>query len=163
MERSRLGEDGFNPRPRAGGDSKPPCSGEDSEGFNPRPRAGGDVADWSKTKGKPVSIHAPARGATPPVQGPGRHRPVSIHAPARGATKLQVTCTSCGQVSIHAPARGATGKSAVEKTDLFSFNPRPRAGGDTRASGLSGAGVKFQSTPPRGGRHQHCVYLPHYQ
>ena len=34
---------------------------------------------------------------------------------------------------------------------LHSFNPRPRTGGDSRRCGL-GAGGRFQSTPPHGGR-----------
>ena len=34
-------------------------------------------------------------------------------------------------VSIHAPARGATSKGRRIKRSSTSFNPRPRAGGDT--------------------------------
>ncbi len=78
-----------------------------------------------------VSIHAPARGATPPRPVRQRHEPfqftrpqgarrrpqgalvggvVSIHAPARGAT-IGVGRVFKGRgVSIHAPARGATGR-----------------------------------------------------
>ena len=34
------------------------------------------------------------------------------------------------------------------------FNPRPRVGGDARRCAGSEAALKFQSTPPRGGRHK---------
>ena len=78
-----------------------------------------------------ISIHAPARGATPQGRAPHR-RPsyfnprtregcdgalgadrqdaprISIHAPARGATKRNNALSSAMQISIHAPARGAT-------------------------------------------------------
>ena len=41
-------------------------------------------------KGKKVSIHAPARGATADRKGKDAAREVSIHAPARGATAKMV-------------------------------------------------------------------------
>ena len=100
----------------------------------------------------PVSIHAPARGATHPVEIVCLHPGVSIHAPARGATLPRVPCTRTTsgfnpraragrdesgdgtphrhRVSIHAPARGATRRSS---------------GGPSR-------GRMFQSTRPRGAR-----------
>ena len=77
-----------------------------------------------------VSIHAPTRGATRPVEQIGAHvtfqstHPhgvrhnivaiiehtgyVSIHAPTRGATELLLQRLAFLQVSIHAPTRGAT-------------------------------------------------------
>ena len=55
-------------------------------GFNPRARARRDVSHSDSTEIAAVSIHAPARGATPcAASGRGACR-VSIHAPARGAT-----------------------------------------------------------------------------
>jgi hypothetical protein len=77
----------------------------------------------------PVSIHAPARGATVPTAHVLTEQSVSIHAPARGATLYFLVAVSAlvfqsthpqgvrlnkpitqvqGDVSIHAPARGAT-------------------------------------------------------
>ena len=78
----------------------------------------------------PVSIHAPAEGATQVVQilirhgrfqstRPRRARPemdmdiedsdeVSIHAPAEGATSIDGAFRDLYEVSIHAPAEGAT-------------------------------------------------------
>ena len=55
-----------------------------------------------------VSIHAPARGATPESAHAPKRELVSIHAPARGATVYHIHFSSCNAVSIHAPARGAT-------------------------------------------------------
>ena len=146
--------------------------------FNPRPREGGDQASRPENVVDGISIHAPARGATPhgrsaelyktrfqstpprggrpakrleyqsirrafqstPPRG-GRHCPaafqyqpgaISIHAPARGATVTSNGAAHSVQISIHAPARGATeGWKMTAKSD----------------------GI-FQSTPPRGGRHQ---------
>ena len=79
-----------------------------------------------------VSIHAPAGGATRGHPGgPGR-RAVSIHAPAGGATRYRYGFWRVGRVSIHAPAGGAT------------------VGSPNAALTPS----KFQSTLPRGERHQ---------
>ena len=77
-----------------------------------------------------ISIHAPARGATPiaeilrSIRGflstlPQGERPscraikmasrgISIHAPARGATDIHRALNEPIHISIHAPARGAT-------------------------------------------------------
>ena len=79
---------------------------------------------------EPVSIHAPARGATAFKRGLnacflfqstrprgarqifaafyGLTYDVSIHAPARGATETVKASRFFDRVSIHAPARGAT-------------------------------------------------------
>ena len=104
-----------------------------------------------------VSIHAPARGATearlsgfdtlefqstPPRGGrPEQFVPeiiplsVSIHAPARGATRISNLYICPQRVSIHAPARGATLGNLTVHYTIGGFNPRPRAGGDTRGYG----------------------------
>ena len=121
---------GFNPRPRAGGDTlddvvahlrkvsiHAPVRGATFPAgvpmppicFNPRPRAGGDFrcphhADILFA----VSIHAPVRGATGQEQGKGRGCQVSIHAPVRGATLTLAWQGTIEGVSIHAPVRGAT-------------------------------------------------------
>ena len=100
---------------------------------------------------------------------------VSIHAPAWGATRFGfLDCRGDG-VSIHAPAWGATSCWMIRLRMKWSFNPRPRMGGDAvpdtyfaqhmsfnprpRMRGdlpslslVSIEGV-FQSTPPHGGRH----------
>ena len=164
--------------------------------FNPRPRAGGDAVVAPIVAAiSGVSIHAPARGATCRLRGRAADVSVSIHAPARGATLTPWSSDRAGVVSIHAPARGATSCARSNRTfsPLFqstpprggrpihggglrpgaSFNPRPRAGGDsiskdnmveqsvsihapargaTSPSRSDPWAKEFQSTPPRGGR-----------
>ena len=141
-------------------------------GFNPRPREGGDPPPPDTSAWSPVSIHAPARGATfmdevgripdlfqstPPRGGrPGGSFPttmtvVSIHAPARGATFDHERDGSICAVSIHAPARGAT-RLALIQYAADRFNPRPREGGDDIPCAFARFDPLFQSTPPRGGR-----------
>jgi|GEM_PF-245250 len=77
-------------------------------GFNPRARTGRDDLACVHGVIAKVSIHAPARGATPALVYRGRPHAVSIHAPARGATLAAVQRHHLADVSIHAPARGAT-------------------------------------------------------
>jgi len=98
--------------------------------FNPRTRMGCDCMLSVNSIMKPVSIHAPAWGATLNGQLDLQFRTVSIHAPAWGATRVWITCTpaawfqsthphgvrlpvfrpgmNVNPVSIHAPAWGAT-------------------------------------------------------
>ena len=114
-----LSEVDFNPRSREGSDCSSRALIYILHNFNPRSREGSD-----KIIDKPLPIH-----------------PISIHAPARGATKTG--CTVCGKqifqstlprgerpvqalayafhmdISIHAPARGATAF-----IDIFSFTVR---------------------------------------
>ena len=127
-------------RPRGGG-----------HGFNSRAREGRDVLrDRALPCFHPVSIHAPARGATlsslifasrvavfqfTRPRGARLNRrgdvetffSVSIHAPARGATIAMPHICAIGKVSIHAPARGATthGFSLLIQNLQFQFT-RPR-------------------------------------
>ena len=103
------GEQRFNPRPCARGDDgvgaacaglhrfqstplregRPPRPRPGTPGprrFNPRPCARGDAVDLLVRHRREVSIHAPARGATPAASPSPQRALVSIHAPARGAT-----------------------------------------------------------------------------
>jgi len=102
-----------------------------------------------------VSIHAPVRGATAEPASWSWQAGVSIHAPVRGATWLLKNYAKPGDVSIHAPVRGATFTLEMTRERVLefqstppcggrppptapcwrwrtSFNPRPRAGGDSR-------------------------------
>ena len=100
---------GFNPRTREGCDSRVAAWVPGFARFNPRTREGCDRNCWSNTASTcPVSIHAPARGATLHILYNHISRQVSIHAPARGATPEMFSAMLAQEVSIHAPARGAT-------------------------------------------------------
>ncbi len=80
-----------------------------SDGFNPRPRMGGDlVVHLAKSK-RPVSIHAPAWGATEIIK---------LHLYL--AAMFQSTPPHGGRLSCH---------HSLSRQHL-SFNPRPRMGGD---------------------------------
>ena len=159
---------GFNPRARAGRDNptkhismfqstRPRGArqtlimlGADKYVFqSTRPR-GARQPRRERKDSSSVSIHAPARGATPAsIQIWRKH--VSIHAPARGATYC-VPISVTTRVSIHAPARGAT-YSTLMRFRRCRFNPRARAGRDMMRHLLFMC--MFQSTRPRGAR------LPH--
>ena len=82
-----------------------------------------------------ISIHAPARGATLQWLGADADGHISIHAPARGATTVGELAERYRDISIHAPARGAT----------------------ARLGRLDRRGTEFQSTHPRGVRHEPLV------
>ncbi len=100
-----------------------------------------------------VSIHAPAMGATSTYTEINEAAPVSIHAPAMGATPNhpgQLVCQP--DVSIHAPARGATSAIHNNEEIITCFNPRAREGRDVRAGLPNPSSKEFQSTRPRGAR-----------
>ncbi len=122
---------GFNPRPRAGGDAGPRSGFATPSGFNPRPRAGGDLpGQRPNQKQKPVSIHAPARGATakPCWNGsasvPFQSTPPRGGRPARPATRSRPPCFN------PRPRAGGDAVAELPVAKLACFNPRPRAGGD---------------------------------
>ena len=76
----------FNPRTREGCDVQLSPSSSLTWGFNPRTREGCDHSRFCGYLNFAVSIHAPARGATPRLEVEIKGHGVSIHAPARGAT-----------------------------------------------------------------------------
>ena len=130
-----------------------------------------------------VSIHAPAWGATYLDNPSFAAYRVSIHAPAWGATggllgmlqgkdKFQSThprgvrlgdtvrdCC-CKMVSIHAPAWGATSCPNSLIRAMKSFNPRTRVGCDGNGRAPVSRGRGFQSTHPRGVRHEIKLGIP---
>ena len=101
----------------------------------------------------PISIHAPARGATITQDNPSIARYISIHAPARGATVLSLYFLfRIYLISIHAPARGATKtRYVMEKYGYISIHAPAR--GATKSFLICCRLFRlFQSTLPRGER-----------
>ena len=98
----------FNPRARVGRDWNLSCVPARRQSFNPRARVGRDPLLLQVPQPLLVSIHAPAWGATSPVEVRIFFAHVSIHAPAWGATAQGVKDLAEIIVSIHAPAWGAT-------------------------------------------------------
>ena len=115
----------------------------------PAREATADARDWAFLI--LVSIHAPAREATLGVWTTLVLRLVSIHAPAREATRDSGRGLNIHEVSIHAPAREATGPESAVSYCLFSFNPRPRTGGDTPPPSSNSTVSSFNPRPRTGG------------
>ena len=79
----------FDPRPREGGDAAASALPGSDAGFRSTPPRRGRPATRPPFRATThVSIHAPAKGATPPSAAAATARPVSIHAPAKGATRV---------------------------------------------------------------------------
>ncbi len=83
---------------------------------------------------------------------------VSIHAPAWGATFFCFFDFILMLVSIHAPAWGATNIQKQYDTIDMSFNPRARVGRDQYTKTVRYYRYEFQSTRPRGARHEASYY-----
>ncbi len=144
------------------------------QGFNPRPRMGGDEARWNdERKQADVSIHAPAWGATreifcmksiargfnprprmggdPSVAGALVVLVGFNPRPRMGGDFAYDPYNGGDNVSIHAPAWGATKAAGGWRGKRFSFNPRPRMGGDQRDAERDGRHRGFNPRPRMGG------------
>ena len=140
-------------------------------GFNPRPRAGGDDVR-GLARCLPVSIHAPARGATVLPRKPIKTCRFQS-TPPRGGRRSYPASARPGCGFNPRPRAGGDRSASAKPQAMTSFNPRPRAGGDlagddvfqsqrvsihapargaTKDAGGDGGDSGFQSTPPRGGR-----------
>ncbi len=144
----------FNPRARTGRDR---CTRYFDAArrwrFNPRARTGRDAATRSRRCTVSVFQSTRPHGARRTTGG-SRYdvRRVSIHAPARGATPHAYSLSAPSSVSIHAPARGATICLRMDRR-ATGFNPRARTGRDDLPAGSSGVEqCQFQSTRPHGAR-----------
>ena len=156
----------FNPRARAGRDNRLPFAVQLQAWFqSTRPRGARPTKGRYKWSSSTFQSTRP-RGARL-RQEPKRHeRPVSIHAPARGATTGTVqrprSCKCFNpraragrdrasrranerdqHVSIHAPARGATGEAPARQALARGFNPRARAGRDRQNARPRGYRKRF--------------------
>ena len=119
----------FNSRPREGGDPSALPYLPISQNFNSRPREGGDTYCNIPEMAYNISIHAPAKGATPTH--PHHHRP----------NRFQFTPPRRGRLWVYYIYRSRE-----------HFNSRPREGGDTALAQNEAKTEKFQFTPPRRGR-----------
>ncbi len=98
--------------------------------FNPRSREGSDITFSEPYVCKPISIHAPARGATKNGRTHNKYLYISIHAPARGATVIGRYISSMAS-NFNPRSREGSDEGCVKtghaRTD---FNPRSREGSD---------------------------------
>ena len=77
-----------------------------------------------------ISIHTPAKGATPEGGIVVGIAMISIHTPAKGATWGNPYIMRSESISIHTPAKGATISSSALTNSLSYFNPHTREGCD---------------------------------
>ena len=123
----------FNPRARVGRDRATPSRPHLRLQFqSTRPRGARQYLSRSRNKPSLFQSTRPRGARLNVIFDDFAAQSVSIHAPAWGATSSKRSNQPCRRVSIHAPAWGAT-------IELFSF---------------LWAGYRFQSTRPRGARHQ---------
>ena len=108
-----------------------------------------DIPTPKVTPRHEISIHAPAKGATPLASEVKQQLSISIHAPAKGATDNNRPRNACGFISIHAPAKGATVDGQLELRDLDEFQSTlPRRERPWHTVEIDPATL-FQSTLPR--------------
>ena len=99
----------------------------------------------------PISIHAPAWGATYRSVRDNLHGGISIHAPAWGATRDNQSVVGREGISIHAPAWGAT-RPCFWSPRIAAFQSTHPRGVRRSAFQSPSARLIFQSTHPRGVR-----------
>ena len=120
----------FNPRPREGSDVWGGSDGSIRNDFNPRPREGSDRIYL------PLCNHKPDFNPRP-REGSDHHKGVivgiciiSIHAPARGATP-RTSQQHCCALFQSTPPRGERRRLRSIARCFCYFNPRPREGSDS--------------------------------
>ncbi len=173
----------FNPRSREGSDAdQPPSAFRLDPDFNPRSREGSDrFRQWQQRadtqfqstlprRERPgarerqkitilISIHAPAKGATPCVAGPWPTSVISIHAPAKGATMKVRLPENNYFISIHAPAKGATMvHGRPDGTARFQSTLPRRERPLLHSSGIPFLQISIHA-PAKGATFLHAIYL----
>ena len=108
-----------------------------------------------------ISIHAPARGATPPTRRGCSGRKFQSTLPRGERQGTQKTSSLYLSISIHAPARGATDFSRSFRTFGLYFNPRSREGSDQPPSLSQSAISNFNPRSREGSDGCSVVFLRH--
>ena len=125
----------FNPRARAGRDYYFMRVLQAAESFNPRARAGRDSIPMAIAGDKPVSIHAPARGATS-INYQQIVEYVFQSTRPRGARRLDGQGPYPVRLFQSTRPRGARLCNIVGFPRVLRFNPRARAGRDGKKQSL---------------------------
>ena len=146
----RMGGSNFNPRSRKGSDDEDDVKIWLQENFNPRSRKGSDPT------GRAVEQLLRLFQSTLPqgerlflIRSTLSAKYISIHAPARGATPVKILSTN------KLPFQSTLPQGERHETFLFTyihgnFNPRSRKGSDTSLAGvLSGSPISIHA-PARG-------------
>ena len=119
----------FNPRSREGSDFDTFYAALHHTHFNPRSREGSDFQIVIAFKRRKISIHAPAKGATPSSDFRIRFYDISIHAPAKGATYYWDNSQMSVKFQSTLPRRERLDNIALTRLGWY-FNPRSREGSD---------------------------------
>ena len=148
-----LQANGFNPRPRAGGDATAGSRIGFAGRFQSTPPCGGRLVISSLLhQTTSVSIHAPVRGATLcSRRASPRFRRFNPRPRAGGDRNRQEHTLKCSSFNPR-PRAGGDGRFLSCFHPGSCFNPRPRAGGDPGPCDFIISLPRFQSTPPCGGR-----------
>ena len=145
--------DCFDPRSRAGSDTCIQKLPPRSVRFDPRSRAGSDHSTDDE-----VNCNALFRSTLPRGERLGWSyglvilTPVSIHAPARGATLWQAYTVGGAHGFDPRSRAGSDGLRHDGTRFCHRFDPRSRAGSDCKAPALLTNCRQFRSTLPRGER-----------
>ena len=123
----------FNPRSREGSDEFGLFMSRQEYNFNPRSREGSDdTAARIQERPAPISIHAPAKGATREVA-KATKRNMNFNPRSREGSDVPRGHLASGKrISIHAPAKGATLGDMPGIVPMEYFNPRSREGSDSK-------------------------------
>ena len=141
--------------------------------FNSRPREGGDSGGAEAQRSQPISIHAPAKGATDMLLWIAPFFEFQFTPPRRGRLALIVAVVLAFVFQFTPPRRGRRWRATIHSWRSSNFNSRPREGGDplprrlrisetisihapakgaTTPAAVEDFGNVFQFTPPRRGR-----------
>ena len=126
----------FRSTPPGGGRRRCAGTARQPQRFDPRPRVGGDLAAMSSSPMSSMFRSTPPGGGRP-------HDPWTVARlkafrstpPGGGRLQRAFVALVASPVSIHAPGWGATSRRTSPCRPKTSFDPRPRVGGDTCASG----------------------------
>ena len=152
MRRGRRGNC-FNPRTRTGCDVTAAEVALKPMSFNPRTRTGCDFIGVAGLEGLGVvSIHAPARGATPRPCAPSGRTP-SFNPRTRTGCDFIVLVVPKMQSCFNPRTRTGCDARGLPLTSFGrSFNPRTRTGCDAVRMAARSVLLMFQSTHPHGVR-----------
>ena len=88
--------------------------------------------------------------------------PISIHAPAKGATVSYLESDTYHNISIHAPAKGATFLWICKRYICWYFNPRSREGSDRLAYAVTHTPNYFNPRSREGSDEEYLLHsYPH--
>ena len=121
----------FNPRSREGSDAEDTRGDEESKGFNPRSREGSDLSCCSCSAVMPVSIHAPAKGATKIVYYPvNKIQQFQSTLPRRERLYEPQELKAARAFQSTLPRRERPAEALERDRLVGGFNPRSREGSD---------------------------------